>query len=120
LYSFSWFNGSSTVSFLDANGNSLWQFSTPDGYHGTSNMIKYKEIDASTDMIIATSGWNFINYNRFISSSSAPYTVTECKTFRDPSSSSTRELYGFHIIDLNNATSLIYENPWTDIAKINF
>ena len=38
-------------------------------------MIKYKEIDASTDMVIATSGNSYINYNRILSSSTSPYSV---------------------------------------------
>ena len=67
LYAFSWYNGKSTVSLLDTDGNSKWQYSTPDGHSEKSNSIKYKEIDAARDMIIATSGSNFINYNRIFS-----------------------------------------------------
>jgi hypothetical protein len=83
-------------------------------------MIKYKEIDAYTDLIIATTGNPIINYNRIVSSSISPYTVTDKKIFRDPSS--TRRLYALHIIDLNNAVSLIYDNTIgaTEIATINF
>jgi hypothetical protein len=44
-------------------------------------MIKYKEIDAATDMIVATSGDSYINYNKIISSSTSPYSVSYCKTF---------------------------------------
>jgi hypothetical protein len=40
-----------------------------------SNLLKYKEIDAATDMILATSGVTIINYNRIISSSSSPFSV---------------------------------------------
>jgi hypothetical protein len=62
-------------------------------------MIKYKEIDAATDMVIATSGNSYINYNKIISSSASPYNVLESKTFRDPNSSNTRRLYALYIID---------------------
>jgi hypothetical protein len=41
---------------LDTDGNSKWQVSTPGGSKDYSNMIKYKQIDKETDMIIATSG----------------------------------------------------------------
>jgi hypothetical protein len=84
LYAFSWYNGKSTVSYLDTNGNSLWQYSTPDGDSFKSSIIKYKYIDALNDMIIATSGNTYINYNRIISSTTSPYSVSENKTFRDP------------------------------------
>jgi hypothetical protein len=52
----------------------------------------YKTIDAAKDMIIATSGYNHINYNRIVSSSSLPYSVdaASSKTFRDPTSNSNR------------------------------
>jgi hypothetical protein len=85
-------------------------------------MIKYKEIDESTDMIIATSGSTRINYNIIISSTTSPYSVSDTKTFRDPASSSTRSLYALYIIDLNNAVSLIFDSTsrYTDLAKINF
>jgi hypothetical protein len=53
-------------------------------------MIQYKNIDAFTDLIIATSGNPIINYNRIVSSSISPYTVTDKKYFRDPNSSLTR------------------------------
>ena len=61
LYAFSWYNSLATVSLLDTDGNSLWQYSTPDGDSGNSNMIKYLQIDASTDMVLATSGSSYIN-----------------------------------------------------------
>jgi hypothetical protein len=83
-------------------------------------MIKYIEIDESTDMVIATSGSNYINYNQIISSSSSPYHVSNSQTFRDPTSSTTRILYALYIIDQNNAVSLIYDGSNTDLAKINF
>jgi hypothetical protein len=44
-------------------------------------MIKYKDVDILSDFIVATSGSNYINYNRIISSSTSPYSVTESKTF---------------------------------------
>jgi hypothetical protein len=56
LYAFSWYNSKSIVILLDIDGNTKWQYSTPDGSDTQSNMIKYIEIDESTDMVIATSG----------------------------------------------------------------
>ncbi len=76
LYAFSWYNGKATVSLLDTDGNSKWQYSTPNGDSTNSNMIKYLQIDSSTDMVIATSGSSYINYNRIISSSTSPYSVS--------------------------------------------
>jgi hypothetical protein len=76
LYAFSWYNGLATVSLLDTAGNSLWQYSNPDGSSSNSSMIKYLQIDSSTDMVLATSGSPYINYNRIISSSTLPYTVS--------------------------------------------
>jgi hypothetical protein len=122
LYSFSWYGGLSTVSFVDINGNPKWQYSTPDGDSLSSNIIKFKELDLLTDMVVATSGSSYINYNRIISSSSSPFSVSDKKTFRDPTSSASRKLYGLYIIDQNNAVSLIYDNLslYTDLATINF
>jgi hypothetical protein len=85
-------------------------------------MIKYKEINDTTDMVVATSGSTFINYNRIISSSTSPYYVLDTKTFRDPTSSTTRRLSALYIMDLNCAVSLIYDRSsrYTDLAQINF
>ena len=71
-------------------------------------------------MIVATSGSSYINYNRIISSSTSPYSVSERKTFRDPASSTTRRLYALFIVGQNNAFSLIYDDPYTDLATIDF
>ncbi len=73
-------------------------------------------------MIIATSGLQYINYNRIISSSITPFPVSESKTFRDPTPSQSRRLYGLYIIDQDNAVSLIYDttSKYTDLASINF
>ena len=75
-------------------------------------MIKYKQIDAATDMVIATSGSLYINYNRIISSSSSPYPLDtlRSKTYRDPTANSARKLYGLYIIDVDNAVSFIWDN----------
>jgi hypothetical protein len=73
-------------------------------------MIKYKEIDISTDMVVATSGLSYINYNRIISSSISPYSVSDNKTFRDSRPSTNRKLYSIYIIDLNNFISLIWDS----------
>ncbi len=60
-------------------------------------------------MIIATSGYSYINYNRIISSSTPPYSLNASisKSFRDPELNSNRRLFGLHIIDQNNTVSLI-------------
>ncbi len=99
LYSFSWYNGHATVSLLDLSVNSIWQYSTPDGDKNYSNMIKYHKIDTLTDMVIATSGYDYINYNRIISSKDHPYSVLSSQTFRDPTPSTTRKLYALYIKD---------------------
>ena len=59
-------------------------------------------------MIIATSGDSHINYNRIISSSTSPYSVdtTSSQTYRDPTAN--YQLYGLHIIDNDNAVSLLF------------
>ena len=117
LYAFSRYNLSSIssiVSLLDTDGNFKWQYSTPNG-GANSNMIKYKQIDAVTDMVIATSGSTFINYNRIFHytnpSTTPPYFVdtVRSKTFRDPALSSSRKLYALYIIDVDNAVSLIHD-----------
>jgi hypothetical protein len=71
LYAFSWYNSKNTISLLDSNGLSYWQYSSIGG--NKNNLIYYKVIDASTDMIIATCGYNIIYYSRIISSSASPY-----------------------------------------------
>ena len=77
---------------LDSDGNSKWQYSTTDGHSLQSNMIKYKQIDAATDMVIATSGLLYINYNRIIHSNTPPYSINTAssKTYRDPTANSNR------------------------------
>jgi hypothetical protein len=85
-------------------------------------MIKYKQIDAATDMVIATSGFNYINYNRIIHSRTSPYSVDTASsiTYRDPTANSGRQLFALYIIDVDNAVSLIYDGTNTDLATINF
>jgi hypothetical protein len=71
-------------------------------------------------MIIATSGKRYINYNRIISSSFSPYSVSDSKTFRDITLT-TQRLFGLYIKDINNAVALIYDsNRKTYLASINF
>jgi hypothetical protein len=77
LYALSWFNSESTVILLDINGDTKWQYSTPEGDSTLNNMIKYKEIDEWTDMVVATSGNIYINYNKIMSSRTSPYPVSE-------------------------------------------
>jgi hypothetical protein len=57
LFAFSWYEGKSTVSLLDiADGKSYWQYSTPNGHNNFNNRIRFKDINTTTDMIIASSG----------------------------------------------------------------
>jgi len=70
IYAFSWYNSKSTISLLDINGAAKWQYSTPDG-NMYNNLIQYKAVDAATDVVIGTSGYNYVNFNRIISSSSS-------------------------------------------------
>jgi hypothetical protein len=75
LYSFSTYNGYGTVTLIDTDGNAQWQYSTPDGNYN-SNSMAFKGLDSSTDMVIATSGYGYINFNRILSSSSSSYSVS--------------------------------------------
>jgi hypothetical protein len=83
-------------------------------------MIKYKQIDAATDMVIATSGYIYINYNRIFHSSSSSYSVGSTVTFRDPAPNSSRRLIALYIIDMENAVSLMHDGSNTDLARISF
>ena len=66
MYAFSKYNNLSTITLIDVGGSSWWQYYTPEG--GPNSLaIKYKEIDTETDMIIVTSGSNYINYSKIIS-----------------------------------------------------
>ena len=60
---------------LDINGYTIWNIFIPDNFADYNVLLEYNSISSSTDMIIATSGKDFFNYNRIISSSSHPYTV---------------------------------------------
>jgi hypothetical protein len=86
--------------------------------------MAYKEIDASTDMVIATSGNSYINYNRIVSSSSSSYSVssTDSKAFRDPTSRSYWSSRGIYILDKDNAKSLVFDsnNKYLYLASIDF
>jgi hypothetical protein len=60
---------------LDVNGTSIWHLAIPYHFIDYNMLIEYKTINSATDMVIATSGKDFFNYNRIISSSAPPYTV---------------------------------------------
>jgi hypothetical protein len=123
LYPFSYQAGVCTVCLIDAAGNSFWQYKILNGSPFKNNIVQYKAIDAATDMIIVTSGANFINYYRIISSSSNPYSILPGMAgYKDPATSASRQIRALFIIDLNNAVSLIYDtaNKWTDLATIDF
>ena len=85
-------------------------------------MIKYKQIDAATDMVVGTSGSSYINYNRIFHSRSSPYSVDtgSSKTYRDPTANSARRLYALYIVDRDNAVSLIKDGFNTDLGTIKF
>jgi hypothetical protein len=73
------------------------------------SMIKYKEIDAATDMAIATSGYPYSYYNRIIHSTSSPYSIdtVRSKTYSDPAGNINCILHALYIIDVDHALSLI-------------
>ncbi len=123
FYAFTYFNYLSTVSLLDTSGNSIWSFSTSGGFPTDGNVIKYKEIDAATDMVIATSGTGIkINYNRIISSTSSNSVIfADSKTYRHTTLSIDKRLRGLFIVDKDNLVSLIWDNTskLTEIASIN-
>ncbi len=80
-------------------------------------------MDLATDMVIATSGSNYINYNRVISSSAAPYSIQAgSQTYRDPASSNYRKIRGLYIVSLTLARSLIFDTltHLTDYASLDF
>ena len=64
-------------------------------------MIKYNRINAATDMVIATSGRDYVNYLRIFHSPSSPYSANLAISiiYRDPAINTARRLYGLHIID---------------------
>lgn len=109
---------------MDTNGNSMWQQATPYGHPNLNNLIEYKQIDTLTDMIVASSGSSYISYNRIVSLSTSPFTVstTQTSSYRDPIKSLTRGIRALFIVDINNARSLIYDSSTkvTDLAIINF
>ncbi len=75
-------------------------------------------------MVIAASGSSFINYNVVISSTSSPYSIESgsSKTYRDPTSSTSRYIRGLYIVSLTSARSLIHDtSTWlTDYATLDF
>jgi hypothetical protein len=87
-------------------------------------LINYYQIDPATDMIVASSGSNFINYNLILSDTSSPYSVQYpvSSSYRDPSSSTSRQIKALYISGSLTALSLIFDsvNFWTDLASIDF
>ena len=74
IYAYSWYDGIATLSMMDSDGNYKWAYKFDSGIYQISNLIEYKEIDANTDMVIATSGKPII-YNVVITSRSPPYAL---------------------------------------------
>jgi hypothetical protein len=75
LYVYSWYNNLCTISMMTSNGNSIWQHSMAGGSRLYSNFIQYKNIDASTDLIVASSGSPKVSYHRILAFTSPPYIV---------------------------------------------
>jgi hypothetical protein len=74
LYEFSYYNSMATLSLLDSDGSQKWSYALSNGFDNT--LLKFKAIDASTDMVVATSKeGNVIKYSRILSSSEPPYSV---------------------------------------------
>ena len=75
-------------------------------------MIKYKEIDTATDMVIFATKSIYINYNRIIHSTSSPYLIdtVRSKKYRDPAGNSNWRLYALYIIDVDHVVSLINDS----------
>jgi hypothetical protein len=74
LYAFSYYNSMATISLLDSDGNRKWSYALSNGAANT--LLYFKEIDASTDMVVATSkSSNVIKYSRILSLSASPYSV---------------------------------------------
>jgi hypothetical protein len=74
-------------------------------------------------MVLATSGYSYINYNRIVTSSAAPYSSqTGSLTYRDPLSNVNREIRALRISTLTISYALIYDisNKWSDLATIDF
>ena len=63
-----------------------------------NNLIQYKSVSTLVDMIVVTSGGNFINYNRIMSSSVSPYSYDPWSLgYKDPMTSSAREIRALYI-----------------------
>jgi hypothetical protein len=88
LYAFSYYNSMATLSLLDSDGNQKWSYALSNGADNT--LLYFKAIDASSDMVAATSkSGNVIMYSRILSSSASPYSVLpDSKTYQDPTTSS--------------------------------
>ena len=66
MYVFSNYDGYNIVTLMGTDGHIYWQIYTNDA-NVDSNLLKYKEFDAGTDLLIATSGSSYISYSRIIS-----------------------------------------------------
>ncbi len=53
LYAFSGYNSMATLSLLDSDGNQKWSYELSNS--NTNSLLYLKAIDASTDMVVATS-----------------------------------------------------------------
>jgi hypothetical protein len=74
LYAFSYYNSMATLLLLDSDGNHKWAYALSNGVDNT--LLDFKAVDASTDMVVATSkSGNVIKYSRILSSSASPYSV---------------------------------------------
>lgn len=64
-----------------------------------NNLIQYKNVSSTVDMIVVTSGGTYINYNRIMSSSASPYSYDPLSLgYRDGTASASREIRALFII----------------------
>lgn len=108
---------------LDSAGTSKWQYKMQFGSPFKNNLIQYKAVSTTVDMIVVTSGGSYINYNRIMSSSTPPYSYDPLSLgYKDQATSSVREIRALFIISQTLAVSLVFDttNKWTDLATIDF
>ncbi len=123
LYAFSQYNSMATLSLLDSDGIQQWSYALSNGFDNT--LLYFKAIDASTDMVVATSkSGTVIKYSRILSSSASPYSVQlpGSQTYQDTTTLSSQVVRGLYISSLTTTLALIFDNTnkWTDLATIDF
>lgn len=107
LYAFSK-NTTSILTLLDTDGNIKWQLVVR-GFKLENSLIQYKALNSFSDMGVAVVGSTTLNFNRIISSSISPYSVSDSlsKAFKGEISLN-RKIRGLYIRDIDNAIALMY------------